>query len=121
MRSPRARAFAFSLLFPVIVDGRAAGVVYASRTPPHVMQMAYAERDKLAFSGIAMGVLILVFIFVASRAITAPIRRLTERTRSIAAGDRNAMKSLRHHGTAEVAELSEIFPTNSASIARPVR
>ncbi|MGB0505305.1 MAG: ATP-binding protein [Pikeienuella sp.] len=95
--------------FPVIVHGRAAGVVYASRTPPHVMQMAYAERDKLAFAGIAMLGLVLVFAFVASRAITAPIRQLTERTRAIAAGDRDAMKSLNRHGTAEVAELSEIF------------
>lgn len=95
--------------FPVIVHGRTAGVVYASRTPPHVMQMAYAERDKLALAGVAMLGLVLVFAYVASRAITAPIRRLTERTRAIAAGDRSAMKSLGRHGTAEVAELSEIF------------
>ena len=95
--------------YPVIVGGRVAGVVYASRTPRHVVQMMYAERDKLIFAGIAMAVLMLVFAWVAGRFITEPIRTLTDRTRAIAQGDRASMVPLRRHGTSEVAELSETF------------
>lgn len=95
--------------YPVVVDGRVAGVVYASRTPLHVVQMMYAERDKLIFAALAIGVLMMVFAWVAGRFITEPIRALTERTRAIAQGDRASMQPLTRHGTAEVAELSETF------------
>ncbi|MGB0925649.1 MAG: ATP-binding protein [Pikeienuella sp.] len=95
--------------YPVVVDGRVAGVVYASRTPRHVVQMMYAEREKLIFAGIAMALLMMVFAWVAGRFITEPIRTLTERTRAIAQGDREAMVPQKRHGTAEVAELSETF------------
>ena len=95
--------------FPVIVDGRAAGVVYASRSPRHILQMMAAESEKLALAGVAMALALAGFGYIASRAITRPIRALTERTRQIAAGDRDAMKPLKSHGTAEVAELSEAF------------
>lgn len=95
--------------YPVVVDGRVAGVVYASRTPRHVVQMMYAERDKLILAGVAMALLMVVFAWVAGRFITEPIRTLTDRTRAIAQGDRASMKPLKRHGTAEVAELSETF------------
>lgn len=95
--------------FPVVVEGRVAGVVYASRSPQHVLQMAAAERDKLMLAGLAMLLLLAVMGFIAARAITGPIRALTERTRAIAAGDPDALRPLERHGTAEVADLSEIF------------
>lgn len=95
--------------YPVVVGGRVAGVVYASRTPRHVVQMMYAERDKLVLAGVAIALLMLVFAWVAGRFITEPIRALTERTRAIAQGDRASMAPLKRHGTAEVAELSETF------------
>ena len=95
--------------FPVIVDGRAAGVVYASRSPRHILQMMAAESEKLYLAGVVMALALAGFGYIASRAITKPIRALTERTRQIASGDREAMKPLKSHGTAEVAELSEAF------------
>lgn len=95
--------------FPVIVDGRAAGVVYASRSPRHILQMMAAESEKLYLAGVVMALAMIGFGYIASRAITKPIRALTERTRLIASGDRDAMKPLKSHGTAEVAELSEAF------------
>ncbi|MDG1971282.1 MAG: HAMP domain-containing sensor histidine kinase [Paracoccaceae bacterium] len=95
--------------FPVIVDGRTAGVVYASRSPRHVLQMMAAESEKLYLAGVVMALALAGFGYIASRAITRPIRALTERTRLIASGDPNALKPLKSHGTAEVAELSEAF------------
>ena len=40
--------------FPVIVDGRAAGVVYASRSPRHILQMMAAESEKLYLAGVCL-------------------------------------------------------------------
>lgn len=95
--------------FPVIVDGRAAGVVYASRSPRHILQMMAAESEKLYLAGVVMALALAGFGYIASRAITRPIHALTERTRLIASGDPDALKPLKSHGTAEVAELSEAF------------
>lgn len=95
--------------FPVIVDGRAAGVVYASRSPRHILQMMAAESEKLYLAGVVMALALAGFGYIASRAITKPIHALTERTRLIASGDSDALKPLKSHGTAEVAELSEAF------------
>ncbi len=95
--------------FPVIERGRVAGVIYAARTPQHVLQVAWEERRSLALAAAATLAAVLLLGFVATRAVTQPIRALTERTRRIAAGERAAMRPLRYHGTAEVAELSETF------------
>ncbi len=95
--------------FPVIVDGKTAGVVYASRSPRHILQMMAAESEKLYLAGVVMALALAGFGYIASRAITKPIRALTERTRLIASGDSDALKPLKSHGTAEVAELSEAF------------
>lgn len=95
--------------FPVIVEGRVAGAIYAARTPAHVLQVAWEERRALALAAGATLAAVLLLGFVATRAVTQPIRALTERTRAVAAGDRAAMRPLRYHGTAEVAELSETF------------
>lgn len=95
--------------YPVLVDGRVAGVVYASRSPRHLLQMIWAERDKLIAAGAALIVLGVIFGALASAAITGPIRALTARARAIEAGDRSAMRPLARPGTREVAELSEIF------------
>lgn len=97
------------IAFPVIDRGRVAGVIYASRTPAHILQVAWAERRSLALAALATLIAVLAFGFVATRAITGPIRELTVRTRRIDAGERAAMRPLRYHGTREVAELSEIF------------
>lgn len=95
--------------YPVIDRGRVAGVIYAWRTPAHVLQVAYAERRSLALAALATLIAIVALGFVATRTITVPIRALAERTRRIAAGERAAMRPLRYHGTREVAELSDLF------------
>lgn len=102
--------------FPVIVDRRVAGVVYGWRTPAHVLQVAWAERRSLALAALATLAAILVLGLIAARAVSAPIRSLTARTRRIAAGDRGAMAPLRHHGTRELAELSETFLRTSRKL-----
>jgi len=43
------------------------------------------------------------------RTVSRPIYALMERTRRIAAGDRDAIRPLDHHGTREMAELSAAF------------
>lgn len=95
--------------FPVIDRGRIAGVIYASRTPQHILQVAWQERRSLALAGLATLIAISAFGFVATRALTRPIQALTVRTRRIDAGEREALQPLRYHGTKEVAELSDIF------------
>lgn len=94
---------------PVIDRGRVAGVIYASRTPSHVLQVAWAERRSLALAGVGTLIALIAFGFLATRTVTGPIRALTMRTRRIEAGERAAMRPLRYHGTREVAELSEAF------------
>jgi len=58
--------------FPVVVDGKAAGVVYASRSPRHILQMMAAESEKLYLAGVVMALALAGFGYIASRAITNP-------------------------------------------------
>ncbi|MEM7546771.1 MAG: HAMP domain-containing sensor histidine kinase [Pseudomonadota bacterium] len=104
------------IAFPVIVSSRVAGVVYASRTPAHVMQVAWAERRSLALAAAATLGAVLLFGLIAARAVTGPIRALTTRTRAIASGDRSAMRPLDHSGTREIGELSDIFLRTSRKL-----
>jgi signal transduction histidine kinase len=93
--------------FPIVVDGRVAGVVYASRTPSNIVKHFYQERGKLvlALAAVLTGAMLLGFLV--TRTLTGPLQELTERTRRIAAGDREAAGPLAHHGTSEIAELSQ--------------
>ena len=50
------RAVAARFAFPIVVRGRVAGVIYASRTPRHILQRA-EERDKLIFADAMAGML----------------------------------------------------------------
>ncbi len=93
--------------FPVVLDGRIAGVVYASRTPSNIVKHFYQERGKLALALAVVLAGALLLGFLVTRTLTGPLQELTERTRLIAAGDREAVKPLMHHGTSEIAELSQ--------------
>ncbi|MEO1611072.1 MAG: HAMP domain-containing sensor histidine kinase [Pseudomonadota bacterium] len=104
------------IAFPVLVKGRVAGVVYASRTPAHILQVAWAERESLALAAAATLMFALILGLIAARTITGPIRRLTARTRAISAGEREAMAPLARPGTAEVEELSETFLRTSRKL-----
>jgi signal transduction histidine kinase len=94
---------------PVIVHGRVAGVVYASRTPSNVFKSFYDERGKVAAAGVTILVLALLIGFIFQRTITRPMRELMARTAAISRGDRTALAPLTRHGTAEFAQLSRSF------------
>lgn len=66
------------------------------------------SRSAVAAAVVVLGATLLIgFVFV--RAITRPMHELMERTTRIAAGDAAAIRPLAHHGTREMAELSEAF------------
>ncbi len=101
---------------PVLVDGHVAGVVYASRTPSNIVKQLYAERKKLALAALSILAGTLLLGFLVSRTLTGPIRELTDRTRRIIAGDREALHPLNHHGSREMAELSQGFLTMAQNL-----
>lgn len=94
---------------PVAVEGKVAGVVYLSRTPNNIVKHLYGERGKVVLAAIAIlgGTLLIGLIFL--RTVSRPIYALMERTKRIAAGDREAIRPLDHHGTREMAALSDAF------------
>ncbi|RWO24471.1 MAG: HAMP domain-containing protein [Mesorhizobium sp.] len=105
-RGTRVRVF---VAMPVAVDGKVAGVVYLSRTPNNIVKHLYGERGKVVLAAIAIlgGTLLIGLIFL--RTVSRPIYALMERTKQIAAGDRAAIRPLDHHGTREMAALSDAF------------
>lgn len=67
-----------------------------------------APHSALIAGAIVLGVTLFIgFVFV--RVITRPMYELMERTARIAAGDTEAIRPLSHHGTQEMAELSDAF------------
>jgi signal transduction histidine kinase len=105
-RGTKVRVF---VAMPSAVDGHVAGVIYLSRTPNNIIKHLYGERGKVTLAAIAMllGTLLIALVFL--RTVSRPIYALMERTRRIAAGDREAIRPLDHHGTREMAELSAAF------------
>ena len=94
---------------PVIVRDRVAGVIFASRTPSNIFKELYFERQKLFFAIAAILTIVLLLAFIFSRAISSPINELTDRTRRIGKGDRQAIAPLQHHGSRELHQLSTSF------------
>ncbi len=105
-RGTRVRVF---VAMPVAVDGHVAGVVYVSRTPNNIVKHLYGERGKVTAAAIAIlgGTLLIGLVFL--RTVSRPIYALIDRTKRIAAGERDAIRPLNHHGTREMAELSAAF------------
>ncbi|MBB6409650.1 ATP-binding protein [Mesorhizobium sangaii] len=105
-RGTKVRVF---VALPVAVAGQVAGVVYVSRTPNNIVKHLYGERGKVTLAAIAIlgGTLLIGLVFL--RTVSRPIYALIDRTQRIAAGDRQAIKPLDHHGTYEMAELSAAF------------
>lgn len=91
---------------PIEIDGRVAGVVYASRTPSNIFREMYLKREAvLGVLGFVLGSTVLVgFIFL--RGIAGPIRALTARSLRIGNGDREAIRPLAIHGSREIHALS---------------
>ncbi|TGP21969.1 MULTISPECIES: HAMP domain-containing sensor histidine kinase [unclassified Mesorhizobium] len=112
-RGTKVRVF---VALPAEVGGRVAGVVYLSRTPNNIVKHLYGERGKVTLAAIAIlgGTLLIALVFI--RTVSRPIYALIERTKRIAAGDREAIKPLDHHGTREMAALSAAFLDMAAKL-----
>ncbi|MEM7216018.1 MAG: ATP-binding protein [Pseudomonadota bacterium] len=92
---------------PIEYEGKIAGVVYLSRTPSHFLRELYGQRWKIGLAIIFMLAVTLIIAFIFIRTIREPIVALNARTVRIAKGDRTALEPLAHHGTREVASLSQ--------------
>jgi signal transduction histidine kinase len=101
---------------PVVARGQVAGVVYASRTPSNIFQHLYDERGKLMLAGLTVAALTALLGFIFVRTINRPMQALIRRTAEIGAGDRAAMVPLDHHGTREIAQLSQAFLDMSTTL-----
>jgi signal transduction histidine kinase len=94
---------------PVVVDDRVAGVVYASRTPSNIIKHIYSERGKFLLAALAVLGVALAIGILFSRVITRPIHALVARAAEIGQGRRDAITPIAHHGTREIALLSQSF------------
>jgi len=95
--------------FPVFVKNKVAGVIYTSRTPSNILKHLYEERRKVALAAITIvGVMVLIGL-VFLRVITQPIRGLMDYIRRIGRGERESAEPPKHHGSREIAMLSQSF------------
>ena len=94
---------------PVIVRDRVSGVIYASRTPSNIIKHIYDQQRKFILAGLTVLGATLMIGFIFSRAITGPIHALVARTIEVGHGRRDALQPLAHHGTQEIALLSQSF------------
>ncbi|WP_370631442.1 ATP-binding protein [Methylosinus sp. Sm6] len=114
--SSRGTGVRIFIAMPVVLRGRVAGVVYASRTPSNIFKSFYEERGKVALAALTIAGLALLIGFVFLRTITRPLRELTRRTAAIGRGDRSALRPLTHHGATEIAQLSQSFLDMAATL-----
>ncbi len=92
---------------PVVLGGKVAGVVYASRTPSNILKEMFLKRETVFW--VVLFVLGATFVvgFIFARAISGPIKALTARSLMIGKGDRAALQPLAMHGNREIHALSE--------------
>lgn len=91
---------------PVVVGGRVAGVVYASRTPDNILKHMYAERKKYVFAALTVLLVTLVIGLIFVRLISRPIYELVRRAGEIGKREQDPVP-IKHYGTREIALLSE--------------
>jgi signal transduction histidine kinase len=94
---------------PVIAQDHVVGVIYAYRTPSNIIKHIYDQQRKMILAGLSVLGATLIICLIFSRAITRPIHALVERTIEVGNGRREALQPLAHHGTREIALLSQSF------------
>ncbi|MEJ0059484.1 MAG: HAMP domain-containing sensor histidine kinase [Terricaulis sp.] len=97
--------------YPVFVDNQVRGIVYLSRTPDNIFRQLYAERERLAAALLLVLACAAAIGAVFVRTVTRPMRDLARRAEAITGGDRAAIGPLAHHGTRELASLTQSFMT----------
>lgn len=95
---------------PAVLGDKVAGVVYASRTPSNVFKHLFSERRKVALAAASIIVATALIGFLFSRTITRPIHDLAAQALSMGR-DGPAATPMKHHGTREIASLSQSFIT----------
>jgi len=91
---------------PIVIGGKVAGVVYASRTPSNILRELYLKRSAVIWMVLFVLGATFVVGFIFARAISGPIKALTARSQKIGNGDRSALKPLAIHGNREIHALS---------------
>ncbi len=94
---------------PVIVNQHVVGVIYASRVPKDTLKALYQQRHILLLAILVVLGATLLMGWVLTRTISRPIHRLILRNQDIGGGNRSSIKPLKHHGTKELAQLSDSF------------
>ena len=94
---------------PVIVNQHVVGVIYASRVPKDTLKALYQQRRILLLAMLVVLAVTLFMGWVLTRTISRPIHRLMLRNKDIGSGNRSSIKPLKHHGTKELAQLSDSF------------
>lgn len=94
---------------PVIVNQHVVGVIYSSRVPKDTLKALYQQRRILLLAILVVLGATLLMGWVLTRTISKPIHRLILRNQEIGSGNRSSIKPLKHHGTKELAQLSDSF------------
>ena len=94
---------------PVLLDGAVVGVIYASRTPNNIFKDLAAEHRRVIAAVAAIVGVTLIIGFLFWRTITGPMHELIRRTKAIGLANRAAISVPHHHGTRELAMLSQCF------------
>ncbi len=105
-RGTSVRVFA---AMPVMIGGNVAGVIYASRTPNNIIKNLNVEHRRVFAALAAVAGVTLIVGFVFWRTITRPMHQLIAHIRTIGSASRDPVRVPHHHGTREIALLSQSF------------
>jgi len=106
---------------PIFVNGRVAGVLLLSRSPPALYMGLYADAGKIAFGfAIILGIVI-VLSGILSRGIVRPIERLGAATRDLARGAAVDVPAQPEMAAVEIQALYADFAVMAAAIERRSR
>lgn len=112
-RRGRARVF---IALPIFADGKVVGVVRASRTGLDAISSLWEQRRGLFAALLLCGAGVLLVVLIGTRAISRPLRRLTNHARRLAKGEDSPSFKLPTFATQEVAVLGEVLDDTTAAL-----